>query len=270
MPELPVPRCLFSRAIPPRLLAWCVRGSLLLRCCVPRKILAGPPRVIACCGLVIGLAWPTPAAQAQGIPGQVVGGRDGTLHLLTEGARYSLLPGAASGADLGTISGALPYSALGALQEEGEGEGEQGEGEPGTPAPASAEPAGVLAPEPESGEEAQPGEAEPPPEDLGPPPLPVEAPVTLDGQSSMLSRPFALRGGEYAVSWTAQTSAPECTHNATLHASEDGRPVQPLGGGQVFGGAASGQTSLHDLPGASYYVDAISTCRWTITITPVP
>ena len=127
------------------------------------------------------------------------------------------------------------------------------------PPPASAEPGADLS------QGAPPEEASPPANGSQPP---GEAPVTIDGQGSMLSRPFGLSGGEYSVSWTAQTSSPECTHNATLHAAEDGRPVQSLGGGQVFGGAASGQISLHDLPGASYYVDAISTCRWSITIAP--
>jgi hypothetical protein len=101
----------------------------------------------------------------------------------------------------------------------------------------------------------------------GPAPA-AEAPVTIDGQGSMTSRPFSLLGGEYAVAWTAQTSNPECSHNATLHAAATGRVAGPLGGGQVFGSRGSGQASLHDLPGASYYVDAISTCRWSIVITP--
>ena len=131
-----------------------------------------------------------------------------------------------------------------------------------TPPPASAEPGADLS----QGAPAEEG----PPSSPEPAALPAEAPITLDGQGSLVSRPFGLRGGEYAVSWTAQTSSPECTLNATLHASEDGRPIQPLGGGQVFGNGASGQTSVHDLPGASYYVETISTCRWSITITPLP
>jgi hypothetical protein len=143
------------------------------------------------------------------------------------------------------------------------------------PPPASAEPGADLS------EGAPPASAEPgadlsqgaPPEETGAPepgPAPAEASVTVDGQGSLVSRPFGLGGGNYAVSWSAQTSSPECSLNATLHAADDGRPVQPLGSGQVFGGAASGQASLHDLPSASYYVDAISTCRWSITITPAP
>jgi hypothetical protein len=179
--------------------------------------------------------------------------------------------------------------------------GPDDEGEP--PAAVSAEPAADLSqgvpvqpeaepemgepeapPEPETPEEQEeappPASAEPgadlsqgaPPEDTSPPPNggqpPAEGPITVDGQGSLLSRPFGLSGGEYSVNWTAQTSSPECTHSASLHASEDGRLIQPLGGGQVFGGIASGQSSLHDLPGASYYIDAISTCRWTITLSP--
>jgi hypothetical protein len=132
--------------------------------------------------------------------------------------------------------------------------------EEAAPPPASAEPGADLS-QGEPPEEASPPEPNPAPS--------AEAPVTVDGQGSMVTRPFGLHGGEYAVSWSAQTSNPECTHNATLHAADDGRPIQPLGGGQVFGGTASGQTSLHDVPGATYYVDAISTCRWSITIAPL-
>jgi hypothetical protein len=146
-------------------------------------------------------------------------------------------------------------------QPEAPSEPEAPQEEEEAPPPASAEPGADLSQgqPPEEASPPEPGSAQP-----------AQPAVTVDGQGSLVSRPFGLQGGEYAVSWSAQTSSPECTHNATLHAADDGRPIQPLGGGQVFGGAASGQTSLHDLPGATYYVDAISTCRWTITITPLP
>jgi hypothetical protein len=154
--------------------------------------------------------------------------------------------------------------------DQAEGEPPAAEPEPEAPPPASAEPAAVLS-EP-GGVEAPPPEAEPEaaPSEPGPaaPAPPAEAPVTVDGQGTQVSRPFNLRGGEYAVSWSATTSNPECAFSATLHASATSRPVQPLGSAQIFGGGGSGQSSLHDLPGASYYVDAITTCRWSITITP--
>jgi hypothetical protein len=72
------------------------------------------------------------------------------------------------------------------------------------------------------------------------------------------------------VSWSAETSNPECSHQATLHAVDANARFnnQPLGGGQVFGGRGSGQTVLNDVPGGSYYVDTISTCRWSITLAP--
>jgi len=76
-------------------------------------------------------------------------------------------------------------------------------------------------------------------------------------------------GGDYDVAWSGQTSNPECNHSATLH-SVDNNPLvlQPLGGGQVFGGRGSGQTTLQDVPAGNYFVVATSTCRWTITLTP--
>jgi hypothetical protein len=193
-------------------------------------------------------------AAAQATPGQVVSGPDGTLYLVTDAGRYTLVPGEISDADLaalpdlGTVTGELPP--------------------PGAAAPAPAEAAPPEAAPPEAGPEPAAGpEAEAPPA-AAPAPA-AEAPITIEGQGSMVSRPFGLRGGEYAVTWSAQTSNPECSHNATLHDSATARVVGPLGGGQVFGGRGSGQASLHDLPGGSYYIDAVSTCRWSITITPL-
>jgi hypothetical protein len=218
-----------------------------LRCWIPR---AGRRRLLAC-SLVLGGALvlvPASPALAQAGPED------------TPAAEASAEPAA-------DLSQGVPVESEPEVQAEqvqpeepSEPEAPQEEEEEAPP-PASAEPGADLS-------QGEPPEEATPPEPGGAPS--AEAAVTVDGQGSMVTRPFGLHGGEYAVNWSAQTTSPECTHNATLHAADDGRPVQPLGGGQVFGGAASGQTSLHDLPGATYYVDAISTCRWSITISPTP
>jgi hypothetical protein len=197
----------------------------------------------------------------------------GSLLLLSPGPAFghfrpdaqSAAPAEASAEPAADLSQGVPVESVPeadlAQSEAPQPAGQEEQEEENGPPPASAEPGADLSQGAPSEEAGSPGSA---PE----PAAPAEAPVSLDGQGSMLSRPFALRGGEYVVSWTAQTSNPECSLNASLHAAEDGRLVASLGGGQVFGGNASGQTALHDLPGAAYYVDAISTCRWSITISP--
>jgi hypothetical protein len=102
-------------------------------------------------------------------------------------------------------------------------------------------------------------------------PQPPELAVTRSGDGTMQSPTFALRGGAYELAWALVASAvtdDRCTAKLDL-ASEDppyrGQVVEADVSGRQFGTSFVSNV----LPGASFSIDATSTCRWIVTVSPV-
>jgi hypothetical protein len=98
---------------------------------------------------------------------------------------------------------------------------------------------------------------------------PTRAAVTVKGTGISKSKPFHL-AGNYAVTWTAQSSSSVgCYHGADLQRA-DGTAMFETLVNEVFSDAKShtGSTNLYNLDDAQYYVDASSGCAWSFTFNP--
>jgi hypothetical protein len=91
------------------------------------------------------------------------------------------------------------------------------------------------------------------------------APVTLSGHGEINTRPFHLVDGNYTSDWTVSG---HCFHAARLTAV-DGRRLREdaLSPAEVFDGSRTGQTQLYNVPAGDYYAALNdSGCDWTINI----
>jgi hypothetical protein len=100
----------------------------------------------------------------------------------------------------------------------------------------------------------------------------VQDPFTIADQGSKKTALFTLAGGTYKVNWQA-TDPPGgaatvgCFHGARL-VPESGSFGEDLGSGQVAANATvNGETFAYNFKPGRYYIDATSTCRWSITLT---
>lgn len=104
-----------------------------------------------------------------------------------------------------------------------------------------------------------------------------QQPVTIEGEGGFNSAPFSLPAGNYLVTWTAKPQASsrvnQCFYGASL------KPVTPAAPGSGFisaslgnaqvDGTKTGETRIYNVPAGDYYVTASSSCRWSVTLTPV-
>jgi hypothetical protein len=176
----------------------------------------------------------------------VAQGSDGTLYVVTDRGRFTLVPVAISddevnaSVDLGALDGsqilgAAPVAAA----------------PPAPPAPTEAPIAPAATPVP-------------------PTPVPVK-PIALNGKGTLNTQAFHLSAGNYNVNWKAHVDEVFGSYGASL------KPVTPnsrffsgsLGSSGFLkqGQSADGQTVVYNVPEGDYYVDASSPgATWTITL----
>jgi hypothetical protein len=98
---------------------------------------------------------------------------------------------------------------------------------------------------------------------------PVQDPFTMADQGTKNTAVFTLAGGTYKVNWEATPVGPSgsCFHGARL-VPESGSSGENLGSGTPAAGAPlTGETFIYKLRPGRYYIDATSSCRWSITLT---
>jgi hypothetical protein len=99
-------------------------------------------------------------------------------------------------------------------------------------------------------------------------PTPVEAPVVLNGSGGHPGPPFRLRGGTYALDWSAAAPSPDgddCV--LAVEGLWDTKFYQLLFDAHLdVGLRAEGQTRLRRLPVGRYAVRVGGTCDCTVTI----
>jgi hypothetical protein len=93
--------------------------------------------------------------------------------------------------------------------------------------------------------------------------------VTVKGTGISKSKPFHL-AGNYAVTWTAQSSSSVgCYHGADLQRADGTTMFETLVNESISDAKPhTGATNLYNLDDAQYYVDASSGCAWSFTFTP--
>lgn len=100
---------------------------------------------------------------------------------------------------------------------------------------------------------------------------PAEAPVTLQGEGLQKTKPFALRGGNYTLSWEATApNAAGCYHGGLLQAVNPSAlaVAEPLANAMVQG-TQRGETQVYRVAAGDYYLNMTSGCRWSVTISPL-
>lgn len=114
----------------------------------------------------------------------------------------------------------------------------------------------------------------PPPATPVPAPVPLATPLVLTGtDAAQNTPPFTLAGGNYTLAWSAVNTQ---TSGAACLLADELKPVDPaslafeqIGGVRVTTQDA-GQTIAYNLPAGAYYLKNLSTCQWTVTVTPLP
>ena len=89
------------------------------------------------------------------------------------------------------------------------------------------------------------------------PTLTPEPTVTISGHSEENSRPFALRGGNYSIQWSAKSTSEfdDNTFYAQLvSVSTPHRDLVSFSGGAAAGKIASGQTNVYGVSKGEYYI----------------
>lgn len=105
-----------------------------------------------------------------------------------------------------------------------------------------------------------------------PTPVPTPSPtprpvVTLEGPGIGFSDRFRL-AGDYNLTWTAETDAPEpCFHGAFLKV-ESGPEVGVVLASEMVTRDGSGSRDIDDLPDQRYFLEVPSSCVWSFTFTP--
>ena len=99
-------------------------------------------------------------------------------------------------------------------------------------------------------------------------PTPVEPPLTLAGTGPTPSPPFRLRGGTYALGWTAASPSAEGDECAVAVESVGDMPFyQLLIQDWLEGGTTrQGQTHLRRLFPGRYGISTAGSCNWTVRL----
>lgn len=91
---------------------------------------------------------------------------------------------------------------------------------------------------------------------------PRQAELTILGNQSGPSATFPLVGGDYEVRYGASADSPaDCINHLTLETDDSGYSAE------ISDGHRTGATFLGDVPAGSYFVFAMSTCQWEVTLT---
>jgi hypothetical protein len=102
---------------------------------------------------------------------------------------------------------------------------------------------------------------------VAPTPTPSQAPITLKGTGTKRTAPFQLAGGDYLVAWkiTAMSSS-GCFYGGTLRGLTDVKIRERLGSHSIDSDPLSDTTYLYGIRAGRFYVDVVSGCDWTITL----
>lgn len=96
-----------------------------------------------------------------------------------------------------------------------------------------------------------------------------EAPITRSGRGTLKTDDFTLRGGDYQIAWSADSThlGGSCSHRVTLR-STNGRFLNLLVGEQVAAGQIrSGTTTTHSVQSGRYLLDVSSECEsWSVSV----
>jgi hypothetical protein len=171
---------------------------------------------------------------AQGFKLVIGQGNDGTLYVVTDHGRYTLVPVRISddevnaSVDLGPVSGdnlAIAWP---------------------TPVP-TAVPAATAAP------------------------VAAFQPVTVSGRGEEQTRPFSLPAGSYTSEWKIAGGSPRCFKTVRLYNTARQITTTALLPMDYYDAAPkTGTTQVYNLPEGTYYAGGVgSGCDWTITLKPL-
>jgi hypothetical protein len=186
---------------------------------------------------------------AQVSPWRIAQGSDGTMYLIVGGGRYTIAPDAISDDELatlpdeGTIGGQLPLPPVPAIAVL-------------TSAPTAT---AVVAAAPTA----------------TPVPVQAEQPVTVSGSGEMNSKPFALRGGNYTVSWAVTVAKGGYGYFSAGLVAVDPQNHSTAGAGSATfdsGQTKTGENQAYNLAPGQYYIHmstaGVGTIDWKVTVTP--
>lgn len=95
--------------------------------------------------------------------------------------------------------------------------------------------------------------------------------LTMAGHGTVKTTPFELAGGNYSIDWAAtDPTGFGCIHTGSLKNVDGTFNAQNAGTGRPTRDASSrtGTTQAYNVKPGRYYLDVISGCDWTITLTP--
>lgn len=100
-----------------------------------------------------------------------------------------------------------------------------------------------------------------------------EPPISFEGPSDLKTAPFPLSGGTYAVAFTitGPANSPCITTGIRLQSTDEPKPGLFTGERITSDSASAGEvisqtTYLYNVSPGEYYIDAVTRCAWTVSI----
>ena len=99
-------------------------------------------------------------------------------------------------------------------------------------------------------------------------------PVTQKGDTSLNTRPFELKDGDYTAKWTAslKSDRSSCYFGGRMHAVSTQGYVETIANTTLSSRekkSDKGETQIYGVEAGRYYLDMVTTgCSWTVTIEP--
>ena len=97
---------------------------------------------------------------------------------------------------------------------------------------------------------------------------PTAVPLVISGGSLQKSRLFHLNGGNYTVEWSATNNdLVGCNNILILEKPTNQLMLEPIVN-NIISTNGNGSTNIYNISSDDYYINAMGSCSWSVTIRP--